>query len=68
MEKCGIILSWVVLKCHKIVGEIVGAIAADFTPLLHRQLRIDKGSPGGALHPGTSIHNYDSCCGILYIF
>ena len=24
-------------------------------------LRIDKGSPGGALYIDTSIHNYDGC-------
>ena len=31
------------------------------------QLRIDKGSPGGALYLGTCIHNYGSCNGISYI-
>ena len=30
-------------------------------------LRIDKGSPGGALYLGTCIRNYDNCQGILYI-
>ena len=31
-------------------------------------LRIDKGSPGGALHSGTSNHNCCYCYDILYIF
>ena len=30
-------------------------------------LRIDKGSPWGALYLGTCIHNNESCNGILYI-
>ena len=29
-------------------------------------LRIDKGSPGGALYLGTCIHNYGNCNGLLY--
>ena len=29
--------------------------------------RIDKGSPGGAHHSGTSIHNYGNCNGMSYI-
>ena len=29
-------------------------------------LRIDKGSPGGALYLGTCIYGYGSCNGILY--
>ena len=28
---------------------------------------IDKGSPGGAHHSGTSIHNYGNCNGMSYI-
>ena len=34
--------------------------------LLISPLRIDKGSPGGALYLGTCIHGYGSCNGILY--
>ena len=36
--------------------------------LLIHQLRIDRGSPGGAAHSGTCIHSYGSWIGILYIF
>ena len=35
---------------------------------LKKLLRIDRGSLGGALHSGTSIHNHDGCNGIIYIF
>ena len=37
------------------------------SPVKWLPLRIDKGSPGGAVHLGTCFHNYGSWIRILYI-
>ena len=35
--------------------------------IFHSELRINKGSVGGAPHLGTCIHNYESCNNTLNI-
>ena len=56
------------IMCIRVMVRFICAeICAVMSLKLQVVLRIDKGSPGGALYLGTCIRNYDNCQGILYI-
>ena len=50
-----------------IVGHFKGLVGIFGISNETSRLRIDRGSLGGTLHSGASIHNYDCCNSILYI-